>query len=132
MNFEKYAGMASAVGIVLILMMIAWLGIWGPVDIGKLQPWQTLLTGFLAVIAAIIAYAGATAKVRFDRHVAEQEKLTKKVALFRRLAFSLENIVRVARNHRNSMSGKTPRKLTPTELAFPSHPEFDEAWERLD
>jgi hypothetical protein len=68
MNVPRYAGMASAVGIVLVLMIIIWLDLWGPVDVAKLQPWQTLMTGFLAVIAAGIACAGVTSKVRFEGH----------------------------------------------------------------
>lgn len=31
MNFERYAGTASAVGVVLVLTMVGWLGVAGPV-----------------------------------------------------------------------------------------------------
>jgi hypothetical protein len=62
MKFDTYAGLASAVGIVLILMIVMWLGLWGPINFAKLQDWQTLMTGFMALVAAGVAYWGATAK----------------------------------------------------------------------
>jgi hypothetical protein len=105
MRFDRYCGMASAVGIVLILTMVTWLDLWGPVNIANLQPWQTLLTGFLAVFAAVIAYIGATAKVRFDREVRRQDVLQIKIALFFKLTFALENIVTQATACRKKMKG---------------------------
>src|ERR1039458_6802652 len=74
--------LATAVGIVLIITMVFWLGLNGPIDINKIKDWQTLITGVLALVAAGGAYWGATAKVRFDREVADGELKRRKLALY--------------------------------------------------
>ncbi|SPP92809.1 hypothetical protein [Bradyrhizobium vignae] len=33
MKFDRFVGLGSVVGIILVLTMIAWLGLWGPVDL---------------------------------------------------------------------------------------------------
>jgi hypothetical protein len=50
MDFDRYVGTASAVGIVLILMIVTWLGLWGPVDLNSIKDWQTLI-GFGGTLA---------------------------------------------------------------------------------
>src|SRR5258708_1550354 len=66
MNFERYAGMASAIGLVLILLIITWLGLWGPAghqltwsDVGEIvKVLGSTATGGAAITGAIIAWRG--------------------------------------------------------------------------
>jgi hypothetical protein len=67
MIFERYAGMASAVGIVLILTLIAWLDLWGPVNVGVIREWQTLI-GFGGTLAVgCVAWINVTRQIRQQR-----------------------------------------------------------------
>src|SRR5262245_52043129 len=84
MNFERYAGIASVVGILFILTMITWLGLWGPIDVEAIKGWQTLIAAGIALIAAAIAWKAAMAKLRFDeRALAIAERRKRLAALFR-------------------------------------------------
>jgi hypothetical protein len=66
MGFERYAGMASAIGLILILLIITWLGLWGPAghqltwaDAGEfIKVLGSIATGGAAVTGAIIAWRG--------------------------------------------------------------------------
>jgi hypothetical protein len=75
MNFDRYAGMASAVGIVLILTLNGWLGFWGPIWHAdwKTQPsdWLGLggaLFGSICTISAgWLAYSAVQTQIRMAR-----------------------------------------------------------------
>lgn len=66
MNFDRYAGMASAVGFLLILFITIWLGLWGPVahdmtwmDYGEfIKVLGSIATGAAALTGAVIAWRG--------------------------------------------------------------------------
>jgi hypothetical protein len=66
MDFDRYAGIASAVGLLLILLITIWLGLWGPVahemtwtDFGEFaKVLGSLATGGAAVTGAIVAWRG--------------------------------------------------------------------------
>jgi hypothetical protein len=92
MRKPEWPGIATAVGIVLIITMVFWLGLNGPIDINKIKDWQTLITGVLALVAAGGAYWGATAKVRFDREVADGELKRRKLALYLKLEFAFAQL----------------------------------------
>jgi hypothetical protein len=77
MNFDRFAGMASAVGIVLILMIVTWLGLWGPVSIDSIKEWQTLI-GFGGTLAV-----GAIAWVNVSRQIQQQRTGTRLTLLSR-------------------------------------------------
>jgi hypothetical protein len=135
MNFDRYVGMASAVGIVLILMIVTWLDLWGPIDLSKLEKWQTLTTGILALIAAGIAYLGATAKVRHDREVLEAENLRRKLALYLKIELAL----RLLSEKAHEMEGvlvfppiNEDRLVTRESFSITEPPELEEAWTYLD
>jgi hypothetical protein len=139
MNFERYAGMASAVGIVLILMIVTWLDFWGPIDLSKLEKWQTLIagttTGFMALIAASIAYRGATAKVRHDREIQAQEVTRRKLALYLKLEFAFRQLIDKTRTLEIQFmfADATPeRTFGATDFALNEPPELEEAWASLD
>ena len=67
MDFDRYAGMASAVGIVLILTIVAWLNLWGPIHVSAIKEWQTLI-GFGGTLAV-----GAVAWVNVSRQISQQQ-----------------------------------------------------------
>jgi hypothetical protein len=135
MKFDRYAGMASVVGILVILTLVTWLGLWGPVDISKLEKWQTLMTGVMALMAAGIAYRGATAKVRHDREVLANETVRRKLALYLKIEFAFRQLSEKARRMDAEI---TFSPLSGTEVIRASHlsveepPELEEAWTYLD
>jgi hypothetical protein len=134
MKFDTYAGLASAVGIVLILMIVTWLGLWGPINFAKLQDWQTLMTGFMALVAAGVAYWGATAKVRHDREVIDAENKRRRLALFLKIEFAFRQLVKTARSR--DVKFMFAPALKPTfeaaDFALEEPPELEEAWMYLD
>jgi hypothetical protein len=77
MNFDRYAGMASAIGIVLILMLVTWLGLWGPVDLNSIKGWQTLI-GFGGTLAV-----GVIAWINVSRQIQQQQLGTRLTLLSR-------------------------------------------------
>jgi hypothetical protein len=136
MHVEKIAGSVSAVGIVLILLIVMWLGLWGPVDLSHLKEWQTLTTGILALVAAGIAYLGATAKVRYDREVLAAENQRRKLALYLKIELALQSLSNKARSLEFNL-GDPPvnedRLVTHEALfAITEPPELEEAWMYLD
>jgi hypothetical protein len=66
MNFERYAGVASAVGLMVILLITVWLGLWGPAahqlawtDVGEfIKVLGSIATGAAAVTGAFVAWRG--------------------------------------------------------------------------
>jgi hypothetical protein len=63
MNFDRYAGMASAVGVILIWAIVAWLGVAGPIWRGYWTASPEQWLGFAGAIAGALAtiIAGAAA-----------------------------------------------------------------------
>jgi hypothetical protein len=74
-NFDRYCGMASAVGIVLILMLVNWLGVWGPIwhSDWKSQPSDWLGLGgalfgsFCTIAAGGWAYYGVWQQIKITQ-----------------------------------------------------------------
>jgi len=137
MTFDRYSGMASAVGIILILMIVTWLDLWGPIDLTKLEHWQTLLTGILAIFAACIAYAGTTSTARFYREKDRSELNRKKLGLYLRFKFGVRRMVIEAKRHRTLMNhpyhgGNMRYDIRVDDLRFGGFEEFDEAWTNLN
>ena len=153
MKKPEWPGIATAVGIVLILTMITWLGISGPVTSGVVGPvtvlrvlnyaakWQTLMTGCLAILGVTIAYHGAVlayraamAKVDLDRGKERRELERKQLGLYLRLHFATnklvneaQSVVKIART-----SSVQPKKFSPMNIRLTPRNEFDEAWTSLD
>jgi hypothetical protein len=134
MRFDTYSGLASAVGIVLILMIVAWLGLWGPVNLAKLQDWQTLMTGFMALVAAGVAYWGATAKVRHDREVIETENKRRRLALYLKIEFAFRQLIERARarDTKFMFASVASQTFEASDFALEEPPELEEAWMYLD
>ncbi|THD45779.1 MAG: hypothetical protein E8A46_28195 [Bradyrhizobium sp.] len=77
-------GLPTFSALMLSAILTVWLGLWGPIDLNKLQPWQPLLVGLFAIVAAIIAYRGATAIVRFNRETRDRDERRKKLGIYLR------------------------------------------------
>lgn len=123
------------VGIILILTMSAWLGLWGPLDLSHLKEWQTLMASVVALVAAGIAYRGATAKVRYDREVAERDEMRRKLALYLKVEIAFSQLVETVRSRQGkfifgpSMEGVV---FSAADFDFEEPPELEEAWTSLD
>jgi hypothetical protein len=87
MNFERYAGIASAVGVVLVLTMVGWLGVAGPVwrAYWTASPDQwlgfagaigaALITVFGTGLAAVAAWIAIKRQVRINILTREEERI---------------------------------------------------------
>lgn len=135
MHFDRFVGMASVVGIVLILMIVTWLGLWGPLNLAELQKWQTLTTGILALIAAGIAYRGATAKVRYDREVADRDDMRRKLALYLKVEIAFAQLIETVRSRQSRFTFAPVlenEEFSARDFDFEEPPELEEAWMSLD
>lgn len=135
MKKPEWPGIATAVAIILILTMIAWLGLWGPADVSHLKDWQTLMASVFALIAAGIAYRGATAKVRYDREIAERDDMRRKLALYLKveIAFSSQLIQPLRSRQGKFIFGPGQGvSFTAEDFDFEEPPELEEAWGSLD
>lgn len=128
-------GLPTISALMLTVVLTVWLGLWGPTDISKLQEWQTLIAGFMALIAAGIAYWGATAKVRYDREVLAAENMRRKLTLYLKLEVAFRELIDAAR-HRGVRfmfaSVGTTEVFTAKDFAIEEPPELEEAWAYLD
>ena len=123
------------VGIILILTMIAWLGLWGPLDLSHLKEWQTSLASGFALIAAGIAYWGATAKVRFDREIAERDEMRRKLALYLKVEIAFSQLMENLRSRQGKFifaTGIEGAVFAAEDFDFEEPPELEEAWTSLD
>lgn len=118
----------------LTAVLTVWLGLWGPVDVSRLKEWQTLLASVVALIAAGVAYRGATEKVRYDREVAERDERRRKVALFLKLEVALTQLYEKARilNNRFAVHRAGWEVYTGADFSLDEPPELEEAWAYLD
>ena len=81
MNFDRLAGLASAVGILLILT----LAIAAADPNFKLRQWQPLMAALIALGAAALAYRSAMSKVELDREIHLLERKRRQLGLFLKL-----------------------------------------------
>lgn len=123
------------VGIILILTMIAWLGLWGPIDVSHLKEWQTLIASIVALVAAGIAYRGATAKVRYDREVAERDDMRRKLALYLKVEIAFKQLIETVRSRQGRFTFAPvleDEEFSARDFDFEEPPELEEAWMSLD
>lgn len=123
------------VGIILILTMIAWLGLWGPVDVSHLKEWQTLMASVVALIAAGVAYRGATEKVRYDREVAARDDMRRKLALYLKVQIAFEQLIETVRSRQSKFTFAPVlenEEFSARHFDFDEPPELEEAWTSLD
>lgn len=123
------------VGIILILIMVAWLGLWGPLDLSRLKEWQTLMASVVALIAAGIAYRGATAKLRYDREVAERDEMRRKLALYLKVEIAFKQLIETVRTRQTRFTFAPvleDEEFSARDFDFEEPPELEEAWMSLD
>jgi hypothetical protein len=133
-------GLPTFAALMLSAVLVAWLGLWGPIDFSRLQNWQTLTGAILALIAAGIAYHGATAKVRYDREVLAAENRRRKLALYLKIEMALRELREKADWKEAILAGLIPpteeegdRFFSPDVLfGIEEPPELEEAWTYLD
>lgn len=131
--FDRFSGMSAAVGIVLILMIVTWLGLWGPVNLEAIKGWQILIAGCLAICAAIIGFFGSSANARFSAKVHREDLARRKLALFIKIEFACRQLVergRWAEVLFPPIYGDTHYPRGPFVIDEPA--EIEEAWTYLD
>jgi hypothetical protein len=131
MRKPEWPGIATAVGIVLILTLV----IVGARDDFHLKEWQTLATGLLALLAAGVAYLGATANVRHQIAVLERETDRKKLALYSKIEFAFRDLSeRAGSVCALFWFGAVGRDTVFSKSSFfiQEPPEIEEAWEDLN
>lgn len=79
MKFDRYAGMASAVGILLILTMIFWLGLDGPVTLNGVQGWQTLIGAVITALGLVVASWNVNRQMRLSAQGREQDRIEREI-----------------------------------------------------
>ena len=105
------------------------------------QGWQTLIAALVALVAARRAYAAAMAKVEFDREMARNEIVSKKIGLLLRLKLAVTKLVfeisrfadalEKAKEVEPTIGGGSVR-VAATDLKLSNSPEFEEIWSKLD
>lgn len=127
MTFDRFAGMASVVGLILITMIA--------LDLSK---WQPLAAALIALGGGILAYSGAMAKVELDRKSAERAVGSRKLGVFLRLQASLRKMIIDVERVRNTVGlpftytdGTLPESFF-DQLRFYVPPEFEEVWSALE
>lgn len=119
----------------LTAVLAAALGLWGPVDFSKLEKWQTLMAGSLAIVAAIIAYAGATASVRFNKATLDRTERRRKLGIYLRAEHTCNTLSDLAKSlaekSRERYMGKRTVLLDELKIATQA-PDLAEAWGNLE
>jgi hypothetical protein len=125
---------------IAILMLVAvlsvWLGVWGPTNTTTWKDWQPIMSAFVALGAATLAYTAAMAKVRLDERTASQTERRKLLGIFLRFDFAVD----VVRYEAGNLGVLTAQPASPSEnnlvvvddLALTEVPEMKEAWSNLD
>jgi hypothetical protein len=104
--------------------------------LAELQKWQTLMTGIIALIAAGIAYRGATAKVRLDREVLQSENRRRRLSLYLKVEMSFRQLSEAAQEVRTQIGHRGGFEetwvLKSSDFRIEEPPELEEAWTYLD
>src|ERR1700743_1181586 len=79
MNFDRYAGMASAVGIVLTWAIVVWLDLWGPISLERIKEWQTLIGGIITAAGILVAAWNVTRQMRLAAVGREQDRIEREL-----------------------------------------------------
>ena len=115
------------------------LGVDGPVTILRIlnfaSKWQVLFAAGVALIAATIAYLGATEKVRSDEKSALRAERLRLRGIFLRLQYTVHAIENEAIFFLNELNGEPTRHRKLTKIAaikFAEENGISEAWQALD
>jgi hypothetical protein len=133
----KLPGLATFSALLLAVVLTAWLGIAGPVNLEAVRGWQTLIAAGIALIAATIAWNAAMAKLRFDEGAMEITERRKRLAtLFRAdLAINeLRETVFAVENELEDMRANPffAKQWSAERLRIEEPREFEVVWDNLD
>ena len=72
-------GLPTMVVLMLTAILTVWLGIWGPLDLSRLEKWQTLTGSILAiggvVLTAIVAVRNVRRQIRVNILSREEDRI---------------------------------------------------------
>ncbi|WP_398479267.1 hypothetical protein [Tardiphaga sp.] len=108
---------------------------WGPPNFDKLEKWQTLMAGCLAIIAACIAYWGSSSQARLNERLHREELARRKLALFLKMDFACRLLADRAReiDAQTTFSPIDERQhFSHDDFEIEEPPEIDESWSHLD
>jgi len=123
MKKPEWPGIATAVGIVLILTII----IAGTDPNFQLKEWQPIMAAVIALGAATLAYFGAMAKVKQDREFVDWAEDRRKLGLCLQLQLAAENLAEITDEMLRDFE-----KSSPFNLSVSEPPEILKAWDNLD
>jgi hypothetical protein len=123
----EWPGIATSVGIVLILVII----IAASRDDFHLKDWQPLMAALIALGGGALAYRGAMAKVYEDRDRELRDLERRKTGVYLRLRHAVARIWSQATDV-DDWIGAERSVIDPFILSVSSRVELDEAWNNLD
>jgi hypothetical protein len=136
---EQRYDLLAISGLMLAAVFSVWLGLWGPVDLSKLQQWQTLMAAIiapsLALLPATIAYKAAMAKVNFDREMHDAQERRRVLNVRKRLHFAVAIFWSEVIDLRKKMVpviGNKVEGIRADAITLNLPNEIHEAWEHAD
>jgi len=131
--------LAAIAALTLATVLTAWLGLWGPIDLSKLQQWQTVMAAIiapsLALLPATIAYKAAMAKVNFDREMHDAQEERRVLNIRKRLHFAVAIFWSEVIDLRKKMvpvRGNKVEGIRAGAITLNLPNEIHEAWEHAD
>jgi len=123
MKTPEWPGIATAVGIILIVMIGA--------DLSK---WQPLAAALIALGGGLLAYRGAMLKLRQDEAERRREFLRRQLALYLKLELALRMFQPEAQENEAAISFRAAdgEHVLAGDLRLKEPPEISEAWDNLD
>ena len=74
-------GLPTFAALMLCVILVTWMGLWGPLDLSKLEKWQTLIAGAVAAVGIVVAGAIAGHNVNRQLRIGiigrEEERIEK-------------------------------------------------------
>jgi hypothetical protein len=131
-------GLPTMSALLLAVVFVAWLGLWGPINLDRLKEWQPLMAALVALGAGSLAYRGAMAKVNLDREESQRKRSSERLGLFLRLRASLERVSFSAEKKVRLIESDVPGRYVSTltlsadQLTVSTPPELTDAWNRID
>lgn len=125
----EWPGIATAVGIILILTLI----LVGWRDDFHLKDWQPLIAAFVALAGGALAYRGAMAKVEQDADKNKRELLRRQLGLYLKLDITVRNFRDAAEGAGSKITfGEAGDRIRVGDMRLKEPPEIEEAWDNLD
>jgi hypothetical protein len=139
MKLDLLPGTPTITGLILTVVIVIWLGLWGPLDLEMLKGWQTLLAAVIApsiaLYAATLAYRGAMAKVELDREEAERKRVANRQGIYLRLRYRTARLASDASTALESLRvfpAKAKMAATYYRPLTEKIEELEEAWKNLE